>query len=232
MADENTDQQTGTEQQDDTEQGKPNGDNAQQDEVGQDTRNEKPAAEGAPERKAGESDADWKARSRTWEDRAKANKKTADDAVAERDQAKARLDAVLKALDPDAGKDDDPAETAKKAISERDQHLAELKAERLERAAEKTARLLDVDEIALLDSRGFVTALAKLDPSADGFADDLKAAINSAVDANARLKNGKKTAPPPAGGRDMAGERGGGRDDTPADGVDARRAAYRKSRGG
>lgn len=218
------DEQNAEQEQQGEQQGTPNGTDA--------PPAEQPAgkpAEGAkPERKAGESDADWKARSRTWEDRAKANKQAADTAAAERDQAKARLDAVLKALDPDAGKDDDPADVAKRALSERDQHLAELKAERLERAAEKAARALDVDEVALLDSRGFVTALAKLDPSADGFSDDLKAAINAAVGANARLKNDRRPAPPQNGGS-MGGE---GAAPSGPGGIDARRAAYRKSRGG
>lgn len=209
MSDENT-TTSGDDERDEHGQGEPNGDTARTEQNADAEHGDggKPAEQ--PRRKAGESDEDWKARSRTWEDRAKANRKVADEATAERDKAKARLDAVLKALDPDAGKDDDPAETAKRAISERDQHLAELRAERLERAAEKAARRLDVDEVALLDSRGFLASLAKLDPSADGFSDDLTAAINAAVGANARLKNDAKPAAPPQGGAAMGGEQGKG----------------------
>lgn len=179
--------------------------------------------------KAGD-DTDWKARARQHEDRSKANKVAADAAAQERDQAKATLDALRKALDPNAKDDEDPSETAKRAISERDQTVGELRAERLERAAEKAARRLKVDEVALLDSRGFVTALAKLDPKGDGFAEDLEAAVNAAVGSNPRLKVDDKPTPPPPSTADMGGG-GEGKTGAPKT-VEEARAARRKRRTG
>lgn len=173
---------------------------------------------------------DWKAHSRKNEDRAKANKAAADAAAKERDEAKATLDALRKALDPNAKDDEDPSAVATRAITERDQTVGELRAERLERAAEKAARRLKVDEVALLDSRGFVTALAKLDPKGDGFAEDLEAAVNAAVGSNPRLKVDDKPTPPPPSTADMGGG-GEGKTGAPKT-VEEARAARRKRRTG
>lgn len=141
--------------------------------------------DGRPDRQPAKGDdTDWKARSRQWESRAKANR----DAAAERDQLKATLDTLRKALDPDAQADDDPHKVAEKAVAERDARTAELRSLRLERAAERAGRKAGADVDALLDSRGFLTALGGLDPDSDDFDGELAAAVAKAVEHNPRLK--------------------------------------------
>lgn len=146
----------------------------------------------------------------------------------ERDQAKARLDAVLKALDPDATGDEDPSEKAKNALTRAEQAEADALAARLDAAAGRAARRLDVDEDALMDSTRFRTALAKLDPTSDGFTDDLDAAINAAVGANAALKIAPK-APPASGTADLNGGAQGSGSSGPQS-IDDRRDDRRKRR--
>lgn len=62
------------------------------------------------------------------------------------------------------------------------------------------------DPVALLDSNAFTKAIEALDPSSDGFKDQLTAAIDSAVEANPRLL--KPTAPPSRSGADMSAGNG------------------------
>ncbi|MDN5860911.1 MAG: hypothetical protein L0H84_20085, partial [Pseudonocardia sp.] len=131
---------------------------------------------------------DWKARSRTWEDRAKANKAAADKATAEAAKASETLAAVRKAFGLDGADQDDPATAAEKAAAERDAKDAELRTLKIERAAEKVGRKAGADVDLLLDSRGFATTVARLDPAADTFDDDLTAAVEKALDGNPRLK--------------------------------------------
>lgn len=173
-----------------------------------------PAADPAPTGDAGEGEKAGKVYDEKYvkslRDEAAKGRQGKTAAETERDQAKARLDAVLKALDPDAKGDADPAEAAKAALTKAEQHAAELKAERLERAAEKAARRLGVDEVALLDSRGFLAKLANLDPAGDGFADDLEAAVNAAVGVNPRLKATAAAAPPASATAELTGGGQGG----------------------
>ncbi|MFG2970795.1 hypothetical protein ACGFZS_46755 [Streptomyces sp. NPDC048288] len=69
------------------------------------------------------------------------------------------------------------------------------------------------DPDALLDSRGFATAIAKLDPASDSFGADVEKAVKDAVDANPKLAVAKPAAEPkpaiPAGGAPMGGAPGG-----------------------
>lgn len=189
-------------------QGKPNGD--------------------APAQKSGESDTDWKARSRQHEDRAKQSRAEAATAAAERDKLATVLDGLRKALDPDgAGKSDDPAEIAARAVAEREATAAELRLLKVERGAERAARKAGADVDALLDSRAFLARLEKLDPADSGFADDVAAAVDATLKDNPRLK---AQGPPPASGTaDMSGggDQGSGKPMT----IDERRAERRKRNG-
>lgn len=152
---------------------------------------------------------DWKARARQHEDRAKAHKKAADEALAERDGLKTVLDNLRKALDPDsAQKDADPAELAKQATQQAEQARAEVKLAKVELAAERSARRAGADVDALLDSRTFLAKLADLDPTDDGFAAAVDDAVKAALKERPSLK--AATAPPAkSGNADMTGAGGG-----------------------
>jgi hypothetical protein len=149
---------------------------------------------------------DWKTRARQWEDTAKKNKTAAE----ERDQLKLTMEAIAAALDPNASKDLDPEEVAKNALAERDAKDAELRQLRVEQAAERAARRAGADVDALLDSRGFIKAIASLDPTADDFADRLGDAVDTALKTNPRLKAAApaptRTVPDPGGTRDTGGQ--------------------------
>ncbi|NEA52419.1 hypothetical protein [Streptomyces sp. SID10815] len=88
------------------------------------------------------------------------------------------------------------------------QTLAEL-------AVYKTAGKHGGDPDALLDSRSFANAIAKLDPSADDFDEAVGKAVKTAVDGNAKLAakapEPKEPAPTPAAGAPMDGAPGGKR---------------------
>lgn len=150
---------------------------------------------------------DWKARARQWEDTAKKNKT----AMEERDQLKLTMQAIAAALDPNGSKDLDPEEVTKRAIAERDAKDQELKQLRIEQAAERAGRRAGADVDALLDSRGFVTAIGKLDPTADDFSDRVTEAVEAALKTNPRLKAQSGTTAPtrtatdPGGKRDTSG---------------------------
>lgn len=167
-------------------------------------RADQPTGDTAPAR----DDTDWKAKSRTWEDRAKANKDKADKADEERAALDAKLAAVLKAAGLDTA--EDPAETARKAAAERDAKDTELRQLRVERAAEKAGRKAGADVDALLDSRGFSSAIGKLDPAADDFTDRLTRAVEKALEDNPRLKAAPsvpaRSVPDPSGARDNTGQ--------------------------
>ena len=84
----------------------------------------------------------------------------------------------------------------------------------VELAVYKTAGKHGGDPDALLDSRGFANAIAKLDPASDTFAADVEKAVKAAVEANPKLA--AKTPEPvkptvPAGGAPMDGAPGGKR---------------------
>ena len=170
----------------------------------------------APERDA----TDWKAHARTWENRAKRDKDAAAKAVADKEAADAKLAAVLKAAG--LAPDDDPAKAAEKAAAERDALATENRALRIERAAEKAGRKAGADVDALIDSRGFVAALADLDPTSSDFTDRLDAAVKTALEANPRLR--ATTSPPPRSVTDTA--TGGLPERELAPGMDRMRAAY------
>jgi hypothetical protein len=81
----------------------------------------------------------------------------------------------------------------------------------VELAVYKTAGKHGGDPDALLDSRGFANAIAKLDPASDSFAADVEKAVKQAVEANPKLA--AKPAEPakptvPAAGAPMSGAPG------------------------
>jgi len=82
----------------------------------------------------------------------------------------------------------------------------------VELAVYKTASKHGGDPDALLDSRGFAQAIAKLDPASDSFGADVEKAIKAAVEANPKLGVVKPVEPKPAvpaGGAPMTGAPGG-----------------------
>lgn len=82
----------------------------------------------------------------------------------------------------------------------------------VELAVYKSAAQHGGDPDALLDSRGFAQAIAKLDPAAADFGEAIGKAVKQAVDANPKLavKQPEPTPPPvPAGGAPMGGAPGG-----------------------
>lgn len=136
----------------------------------------------------GDDGRDWRAESRKWEDRSKRNKSDLDAATQRADQAEGLVDALRKALDPQAAEGEDAETVAERATQERDAKDAELRSMRLERAAEKAARKHGADVDALLDSRQFLTKLGELDPSSDDLADELDRTVTDTLQANPRLK--------------------------------------------
>ena len=85
----------------------------------------------------------------------------------------------------------DPAELAR-TLGEREQRVsaleADTKAKDVELAAWRTASRLGADTTALLDSRSFLTSVAKLDPSGNSFDADLEAAVKKAMESNPSLR--------------------------------------------
>ncbi|RLK13320.1 hypothetical protein DER29_4338 [Micromonospora sp. M71_S20] len=117
------------------------------------------------------------AAAREGEKKAKAEKKAAEERVA----------AILQAagLTPD-GKTD-PAEQLKAAAAERDKAVARARDTAVELAVYKRAGKAGADPDAVLDSRGFLSSVAELDPDAADFGDKVTAAIKTAVKANPKL---------------------------------------------
>lgn len=145
---------------------------------------------------------DWKAHSRTWEDRAKEHKRTADKAAADLKAEQDRLKAIMKAAG--IGEDEpDPAEAAKNAVAERDAALARVRQIEIERTAEKAALTAGADVTALLDSRAFTKALTELGEGATE--QQISAAVSAALEANPRLK-----ATPAVPARTVTDSTGGG----------------------
>jgi hypothetical protein len=85
----------------------------------------------------------------------------------------------------------------------------------VELAVYKTAGRHGGDPDALLDSRSFANAIAKLDPSAGDFDEQVGKAVKAAVDGNKKLAakapEPKEPEPTPAGGAPMDGAPGGKR---------------------
>lgn len=165
-----------------------------------------PTGTPAPTPEPAKDDTDWKGHSKTWETRAKANKAAAEAAETRAKAAEDRQAAILKAAG--LAPDDDPVEAAKRNATERDEATkkaaqleADLKAERRERAAERAARSAGANVDALLDSRGFVKALAELGDDASD--KDIKEAVDAALKAHPHLK--AAAAPPPRSVTDSKG---------------------------
>ncbi|RLU85879.1 hypothetical protein CTZ27_26290 [Streptomyces griseocarneus] len=138
----------------------------------------------------------------------------AEDATAERDQLRAALDAVNKALNPGAdGDEQDPAALAA-AVTERDKQVeqlaVELRTARVELAAHKVAAEQGARADRLLNSRSFLDTVAKLDPADGKFDEQLVAAIRAAVEADPGLYRAVPPAPP-RGGAEFTGAPSGER---------------------
>ncbi|MFD6985714.1 hypothetical protein ACFWAX_34240, partial [Streptomyces sp. NPDC059956] len=126
-----------------------------------------------------------------------------DQAAAERDELRAALDAVTKALNPnDPAAENDPAALAA-AVAERDrllaEHSTELRGARVELAVARAAADAGARGDRLLNSRSFLAAVSGLDPTDKGFEEQLGAAIKTAVDADPDLYRAGPAAPPRAG---------------------------------
>ncbi len=153
--------------------------------------------------KPGDDGTDWKARSRQNEDRAKANKKAADEALAERDQARATLDALRKLVDPNAKADEDPKEAAQKLLTRAEQAEAKLRARDIRDALAAAGRKAGADTDLLVDSKAVLDKAADLDPSDPKFAADVEAIVEQALEARPSLKANKPK--PRSGAADMTG---------------------------
>ncbi|MFJ1648005.1 hypothetical protein [Streptomyces sp. NPDC088258] len=145
-------------------------------------------------------------------------KREAAEQKAQDDQAamQKRFAAAL-GLEPDEEKPLTPEELTAKLAEEQTRTKASDDRARqttVELAVYKTAGTHGGDPDALLDSRAFATAIAKLDPAADDFAEQVGTAVKAAVDGNSKLaaKAPEPTpAPTPAGGAPMDGAGGGKR---------------------
>lgn len=166
---------------------------------------------------------DWKATSRRHEDRAKANKRAADEATAKATAAEERLQAVLKAAGITED-DEDPTKAVEKATAERDTAVARARQLESERVAERVARGLDANTSALLDSKRVEKALAELEDPFDE--DAVTAVLQRALDDAPHLKNTPKARPGPSTA-DMSGggEQSGGTD------IEALRKGHRTRKG-
>lgn len=120
-------------------------------------------------------------------------------------------------LEADEEKPPTPEELAKQLAEEQTRTKASDDRARqtaVELAVYKTAGRHGGDPDALLDSRNFASAIAKLDPAADGFAGEVEKAVKAAVEGNPKLAAKvpeKKPETPPAGGAPMSGAPGGKR---------------------
>ncbi len=117
----------------------------------------------------------------------------------ERDELRAALAAVNKALNPGAEQDEqDPAALAA-AVADRDKQLdqaaADLRTARVELAAYKTAGEQGARADRLLNSRSFLAALSGLDPDDAKFGEQLGDAIKTAVEADPDLYRAAPSGP-------------------------------------
>jgi hypothetical protein len=147
-----------------------------------------------------------------------AEKKAADDQAAFMKKVAAAF-----GIETDEAKPPTPEELAKQLAEEQTRTKASDDRARqtaVELAVYKTAGTHGGDPDALLDSRAFANAIAKLDPAADDFAGAVEKAVKAAVDSNPKLAAKKpepKEEPTPAGGAPMDGAGGGKRQLTKAD---------------
>lgn len=137
----------------------------------------------------------------------------AEQAAAERDELRAALDAVTKALNPNGGNNEQDPAALTAAVAERDrllsEHAAELRTARVELAVARVAADEGARGDRLLNSRSFLASVADLDPLDSGFADKLTAAIKAAVEADPDLYRATPT--PPRGGGEFNGPPSGER---------------------
>lgn len=172
---------------------------------------------------------DWKAEARKHENRSKTNATALEKANADLKAEQAKTQAILKAAG--LAPDDDPAESLKKAVqerdtaaSERDQARSDAALARMELRAERIARKAGADVDVLMDSRTFEAALRTVDPGSKSLDDDLKKLVEDTLKANPHLK---VTGGPPASGREPTGATAPPREVAP--GLDRIRSAYEAS---
>jgi hypothetical protein len=131
-------------------------------------------------------------------------KRLRDEAAAnrtEKQQLKATLDAIAKALTPDGDKPD-PAKLASQLEAEQTEKREAL----VENAVIKAALKAGADVTALTDSRSFMNTVNQLDPAASDFGDKVADAIKTAIKNNPKLKAGQV---PGRSGGDHSGGPGG-----------------------
>lgn len=120
-------------------------------------------------------------------------------------------------IETDDAKPPTPEELAKQLAEEQTRTKASddrARQTQVELAVYKTAGTHGGDPDALLDSRSFANAIAKLDPSAADFDEAVGKAVKAAVDSNAKLAAKapqSQPEPAPAGGAPMDGAPGGTR---------------------
>ncbi|MCX5145092.1 hypothetical protein [Streptomyces sp. NBC_00338] len=120
-------------------------------------------------------------------------------------------------LETDDEKPPTPEELAKQldeARGETKESRAQARQTQVELAVYRTAGKHGGDPDALLDSRNFANAIAKLDPADAGFGAAVGSAVKAAVEANSKLAAKApepKPEPTPAGGAPMDGAGGGKR---------------------
>ncbi|PSJ29822.1 hypothetical protein B7P34_04740 [Streptosporangium nondiastaticum] len=123
-------------------------------------------------------------------------------------QLQAALDAVNKALNPDAKDGEQDPNALAAAVAERDRQLADaaaqLRTAQVELAAYKAAAEQGARADRLLNSRVFVDGLAALDPADAKFGEQLAAAITAAVDGDPDLYRAVP-AGPARGGAEFTG---------------------------
>lgn len=111
---------------------------------------------------------------------------------AKRSQVEGTLAAIAKALGLDDGESKPDPEALTRQLTEAQDAQ---RVTRVELAVYRMAAKAGADPDALLDSRSFLDAVKDLDPSAETFADSVKAAISEAVKGNERLKAPAAVAP-------------------------------------
>lgn len=147
----------------------------------------------------------------------KAKRTAAEQKAADDQAAFMKKVAAAFGIETDEAKPPTPEELAKQLAEEQTRTKASddrARQTQVELAVYKTAGTHGGDPDALLDSRSFANAIAKLDPSADGFDEAVGKAVKAAVDANKKLaaKAPEQTPEPtPAGGAPMDGAPGGKR---------------------
>ena len=119
-----------------------------------------------------------------------------------------RVAKILAAAGLTADGKEDPAEQLKAAAAERDSNAAKARETAIELAVFKRAGKAGGDPDALLDSRGFLKAVADLDPDAADFGDKVTAAVKAAVKDNPKLAADTKGAGAGKQGADHSGAGG------------------------